>query len=64
MAGNSVVGAGGGDDGRETQDMANYVTTTDNPGVLDLFRGVITSYSIHYTKLYENRYPNPNAMSE
>ncbi len=39
MAGNSVVGAGGGDDGRETQDMANYVTTTDNPGVLDLFRG-------------------------
>lgn len=39
MAGNSIVGAGGGDDGRETQDMANFVTTTDNPGVLDLFRG-------------------------
>jgi len=39
MAGNSMVGAGGGDDGRETQDMANFVTTTDNPGVLDLFRG-------------------------
>lgn len=39
MAGNSVVGAGGGDDGRETQDMANFVTATDNSGVLDLFRG-------------------------
>ncbi len=39
MAGNSIVGAGGGDDGRETQDMANFVTTTDNAGVLDLFRG-------------------------
>ncbi len=39
MAGNSIVGAGGGDDGRETIDMANFVTATDNPGVLDLFRG-------------------------
>ena len=39
MAGNSIVGAGGGDDGRETQDQANFVTSTDNPGVLDLFRG-------------------------
>ncbi len=39
MAGNSIVGAGGGDDGRETQDMANFVTATDNAGVLDLFRG-------------------------
>ena len=39
MSGNSIVGAGGGDDGRETQDMANFVTATDNPGVLDLFRG-------------------------
>ncbi|MCT4589367.1 MAG: RagB/SusD family nutrient uptake outer membrane protein [Carboxylicivirga sp.] len=39
MAGNSIVGAGGGDDGRETQDMANFVTATDNPGVLDLWRG-------------------------
>ncbi|BAX82405.1 RagB/SusD family nutrient uptake outer membrane protein [Labilibaculum antarcticum] len=39
MAGNSNVGAGGGDDGRETQDMANFVTATDNPGVLDLWRG-------------------------
>lgn len=39
MAGNSIVGAGGGDDGRETQDMMNFVTATDNPGVLDLWRG-------------------------
>ena len=39
MAGNSIVGAGGGTDGIETQDLANFVTTTDNPGVLDLIRG-------------------------
>lgn len=39
MAGNSIVGAGGGTDGIETQDEANFVTTTDNPGVLDLWRG-------------------------
>lgn len=39
MAGNSNVGAAGGDDGRETQDEANFVTSTDNPGVLDLWRG-------------------------
>lgn len=39
MAGNSVVGAGGGSDGQETQDLANFVTTSDNSGVLDLWRG-------------------------
>ena len=39
MAGNSIVGAGGGTDGIETQDLANYVTSTDNAGVLDLWRG-------------------------
>lgn len=39
MAGNSIVGAGGGSDGQETQDMANFVTTSDNSGVLDLWRG-------------------------
>ncbi len=39
MAGNSVVGAGGGTDGIETQDQANFVTSTDNAGVLDLYRG-------------------------
>lgn len=39
MAGNSIVGAGGGDDGVETQDESNFVTTPDNPGVLDLWRG-------------------------
>ena len=39
MAGNSLVGAGGGTDGIETQDLANFVTTTDNAGVLDLWRG-------------------------
>jgi len=39
MAGNSIVGAGGGSDGVETQDMSNFVTTTDNAGVLDIWRG-------------------------
>lgn len=39
MAGNSIVGAGGGDDGWETIDMANFVTTADNTGVIDLYRG-------------------------
>ncbi|MDO9633518.1 MAG: RagB/SusD family nutrient uptake outer membrane protein [Paludibacter sp.] len=39
MAGNSIVGAAGGTDGIETQDQANFVTATDNQGVLDLWRG-------------------------
>jgi hypothetical protein len=39
MAGNSAVGAGGGTDGIETQDEANFVTTTANAGVLDIYRG-------------------------
>src|SRR5574340_1215407 len=39
IAGNSEVGAGGGTDGIETKDEANFVTTTDNAGVLDLYRG-------------------------
>ncbi|MBB3188139.1 RagB/SusD family nutrient uptake outer membrane protein [Microbacter margulisiae] len=39
MAGNSVVGAGGGTDGIETQQEANFVTAPDNAGVLDLWRG-------------------------
>ena len=39
MAGNSIVGAAGGTDGIETQDQANFVTSTDNQGVLDLWRG-------------------------
>jgi len=39
MAGNSETGAGGGTDGIETKDEANFVTTTDNAGVLDLYRG-------------------------
>jgi hypothetical protein len=38
-AGNSVVGAGGGTDGIETQEEANFVTAPDNAGVLDLWRG-------------------------
>jgi hypothetical protein len=39
MAGNSIVGAGGGTDGIETQDEQNFVTSTDNAGVQDMWRG-------------------------
>lgn len=39
VAGNSIVGAGGGTDGIETTDLANFITTTDNAGVLDVWRG-------------------------
>ncbi len=39
MAGNSVVGAGGGTDGIETVQEANFVTDPANAGVLDLYRG-------------------------
>lgn len=39
MAGNSIVGAGGGTDGIETQDMSNFTIQPDNEGVLDLWRG-------------------------
>lgn len=39
IAGNSEVGAGGGTDGIETVDIANFVTTTDNAAALDIWRG-------------------------
>lgn len=39
VANNSVVGAGGGEDGIETVDLANFTATSDNFGVLDLWRG-------------------------
>ncbi|SEM83153.1 Starch-binding associating with outer membrane [Mucilaginibacter gossypiicola] len=39
MAGNSITGAGGGTDGIETQDEQNFVTTSANAGVLDVYRG-------------------------
>ena len=39
MAGNSVVGAGGGTDGIETVDLANFIATADNFAALDLWRG-------------------------
>ena len=38
-AGNSIVGAGGGTDGIETQDIANFVTSSDNAAALDIWRG-------------------------
>lgn len=39
IAGNSVVGAGGGTDGIETKNLADFVALSSNPGVLDLWRG-------------------------
>ena len=39
MAGNSVVGAGGGDDGIETIQLANFSTGPDNFAAVDLWRG-------------------------
>lgn len=39
VAGNSVVGAGGGDDGIETIQLANFVAGPDNFGAIDLWRG-------------------------
>jgi hypothetical protein len=39
IAGNSNVGAGGGSDGIETVNQANFTTQSDNAGVLDLYRG-------------------------
>ena len=39
IAGESVVGAGGGSDGLETVEMANFIATSDNFAALDLWRG-------------------------
>lgn len=39
MAGNSVVGAGGGDDGLETIQLSNFITGPDNFAAIDLWRG-------------------------
>jgi len=39
VAGNSIVGAGGGTDGGETVDLSNFVTATNNAAALDIWRG-------------------------
>lgn len=39
IAGNSVVGAGGGEDGIETVEMSNFIADADNFTALDLWRG-------------------------
>lgn len=39
VAGNSEVGAGGGQDGIETVQLANFITGTDNASALDIWRG-------------------------
>ena len=39
IAGNSEVGAGGGTDGEETVDLANFIADADNFAALDLWRG-------------------------
>lgn len=40
VAGNAEVGAGGGEDGLETKQLAAFLVETDNPGVEDLWRGI------------------------
>lgn len=54
MAGNSVTGAGGGTDGIETQDEQNFVTTSANAGVLDVYRGPAPAFcnAILFCKKY------------
>lgn len=39
IAGNSVVGAGGGTDGIETVDLLNFTASSDNAAALDIWRG-------------------------
>ncbi|TAN16708.1 MAG: RagB/SusD family nutrient uptake outer membrane protein [Chitinophagaceae bacterium] len=39
FAGNAVVGAGGGTDGIETVEEANFITDPSNAGVMDLYTG-------------------------
>lgn len=39
IAGNSVVGAGGGNDGIETVQLSNFTIQSDNAGVLDAWKG-------------------------
>lgn len=39
IASNSVVGAGGGDDGIETVQLSNFSVQSDNGGVLDAWKG-------------------------
>lgn len=60
-AGNSVVGAGGGTDGIETQDIANFVTSTDNAAALDIWRG--PAPGILRTNLVLENVPNMNIDS-
>jgi len=58
FAGNSVVGAGGGTDGIETVQEANFTTDPTNAGVLDLYRGPYPG--ILYCNLVIQRVPGIN----
>lgn len=58
IAGNSVVGAGGGTDGIETVQLANFTAAPDNFGVLDLWRG--PNPGILYCNTVLDRIPQMN----
>lgn len=58
VAGNSEVGAGGGDDGIETIQLANFVTGPDNFAALDLWRG--PNPGILYCNTVLENVPNMN----
>ncbi len=63
IAGNSEVGANPveANDGIETKDQANFITTTDNRGVLDLYQG--PAPGILYANLVLQKVPD-TAMDE
>lgn len=61
-ANNSIVGAGGGTDGIETVDIANFVTTTDNAAALDVWRG--PSPGILRANLVIEHVPNMNINAD
>jgi starch-binding outer membrane protein, SusD/RagB family len=60
IAGNSEVGANPveANDGIETKDQANFITTTDNRGVLDLYQG--PAPGILYANLVLQKVPDIN----
>ncbi|MCK9180297.1 MAG: RagB/SusD family nutrient uptake outer membrane protein [Bacteroides sp.] len=61
MAGNSEVGAGGGDDGIETIQLSNFVTASDNAAVIDIWRG--PNPGILYCNTVLKNAPNMNNVS-
>lgn len=62
VAGNSLVGAGGGDDGIETIQLSNFVAGPDNFAAVDLWRG--PNPGILYCNTVLENVPNMNISEE